>query len=433
MRITRLAGVCAVLVLGTSWAWSQALPEQQKLLAKRAAEADAFRKLAEIVYGLQINGQTYVRDFVTESDDIRTAVDEFVKGVRLGPPTYLEDGTCEVPAEVTVAKVVETLRSAHERYYKGDDIKISDYESITRRIEKDVVRVVGVGAVRSDLPPALPEGAEALIEAAPQAAAAPRAPAIWSGLDPRARLTAVRAARVDAIRRLAERLKGLRLTSNTRVVDFAVDTDEIRTELNTRLGTSGEEVATYLHSDALIAEVTLRIPTEQVISTIKSLHSRHYKGDDVKGHDIESVVRSVVRKDFQETGMGVPKAEYLRQFQEKAGEAVPAWAIDALTASGEGTDPEIDTPHGKLRAARAAELDAKRKLAEQIRGLSIRADTTVKDLVAKNDSVAAYVDAVLNNALVDKTDFAGGSARVTVTVHGMELWDAVNDGLRETP
>jgi len=57
---------------------------QNKLLAKRAAQADCYRKLAETINGVQITSDTLVRDFVTESDQIRTGVDQFIRGVRLG-------------------------------------------------------------------------------------------------------------------------------------------------------------------------------------------------------------------------------------------------------------------------------------------------------------------------------------------------------------
>ena len=83
-------GVCVGFTLGlvsAAVAQNPATAAQNKLLAKRAAEADCFRKLAETIYGLQLTSSTYVRDFVTESDEIRTAVTEYVKGVRLGPPT----------------------------------------------------------------------------------------------------------------------------------------------------------------------------------------------------------------------------------------------------------------------------------------------------------------------------------------------------------
>jgi hypothetical protein len=420
-----LAGI--VVLGGITLAPAQDITkEQNKLLAKRAAEADAYRKLAEIVYGLQINSRTYVRDFVTESDDIRGEVDAFVKGVRLGTPTWYEDGSCEIPAEVTVAKVVETLRSAHDRYYKGDDIKTSDFESITRRIEKNVIKVVGTGAPRPDLPPDLPMGALEILGPPPAAAPKPPIPDLWVQVGAQARMMAMRAAEIDAKRRLAERIKGLRLTARTIVRDFVPESDVITTEMDAFL-VGAETVSTYLHHDELIAEATVRVPTEQVITTIKTLCSRHYKGDDIKGHDIEDVVKTVVKKDFEATGMGVPPPQYIRRYNETAAVPVPDWAMGSLEAQGEGTDPAMDTPQGRLKAARAAELDAKRKLAERIGGLQLESRTLVRDFLAQHDEVAALVDAVLTGAMVTKTEFTADKAVVTVAVPGMEVWNAIRE------
>lgn len=405
--------------------------EQNKLLAKRAATADAYRKLAEAVYGLQINERTYVKDFVTESDDIRGEVDSFIKGIRLGTPTWYEDGSCEIPAEVTVAKVVETLRTAHDRYYKGEDIKTKDFESITRRIEKQIIKVIGQGAPRPDLPPDLPFGVAEILGPAPPPPAKLPIPGIWQQVDPQARLMALRAARMDAMRKLAERIKGLRLTSRTQVRDFMAASDEITAVMDTYL-VGAEEIGSYLRHDELIAEVTMRVPTEQVITTIKQLHSRHYKGsdpDDIRGHDVESIVRSVVKRDFEATGEGVPPVQYLRRYNEVAELPLPDWAMGGIEAQGEATDPAIDTPQGRLKAARAAELDAKRKLAERIAGLQLQADTTVRDFVTQNDELTALVDAVLVNALVTKTEFTSDTALVTVSVPGMRVWAVVNGAL----
>ena len=45
---------------------------------------------------------------------------------------------------------------------------------------------------------------------------------------------------------------------------------------------------------------------ESVISTIKELHTRHYKGSSVKGTDIVNVKQKLKRDTFEATGMGVP-------------------------------------------------------------------------------------------------------------------------------
>jgi len=423
---TRLA---AVLVCIVPLAFGQDVSEEQrKLLAKRAAEADAYRKLAEAVYGLQINSRTHVRDFVTESDEIRGDLDAFIRGIRLGQPTWYEDGSCEVPAEVTVAKVVETLRSVHERHYKGEDIKTSDFESMSRRLEKKVIRVVGVGAPRPDLPPNLPEGVAEQLGPPPAGITAP-VPDIWRQIGPQATLSAKRAAELDAYRRLAERIKGLRLTASTRVRDFVAESDVITAEMEAFL--KGAEIrGYYLHSDELIAECTIRVPTEQVITTIKELHSRHYKGDDVRGSDVENIVRTVVKKDFEATGMGIPNPRFIQKFVETSQLALPDWAMQSLEAEGEGTDPQMDTPQGRLRAARAAEMDAKRKLAERIAGLQLDARTLVRDFTVQHEEVSLRLDAIIADALVTHTRFVNDRAIVTVSVPGMRVWEAVNQQLR---
>src|SRR5205823_6143693 len=53
---------------------------QGKLKAGRAAYADAMRKLAEQVQGLEISSGTHVKDFVTQHDEIRTQVDSVIAG-----------------------------------------------------------------------------------------------------------------------------------------------------------------------------------------------------------------------------------------------------------------------------------------------------------------------------------------------------------------
>src|SRR5207237_4673366 len=97
---------------------------QAKLLSKRAAEADAYRKLAETVKGMQINSTTYVKDFVAESDEIRSHLDTFIKGTRLGSPRWFDDLSCEVPGEVTVERVIELLQEVHRCCYKGHHVTV---------------------------------------------------------------------------------------------------------------------------------------------------------------------------------------------------------------------------------------------------------------------------------------------------------------------
>jgi hypothetical protein len=397
---------------------------QNKLLSKRAAEADAYRKLAETIRGLHITSDTLVRDFVTEYDVIEADLDAFIRGVRLGEPRWYEDLSCEVPAEVTVAKLITQLKELHTRYYKGDTIKGTDFENMKQFINKDVIQVVGMGAPRPDLPPDLPEGTEEVItqvETLPR----PTLPALWMEMGPQARLMAQRAASLDAMRRLLERIKGLRVTSDTLVRDFVTEWDKIETEARGYL-VGAREVKTYYHANEPIVEVTYAIPLEQVITTIQELHNRYYKGDRVKAVDIVNIKQNLKHKEFEATGMGVPPPQFVHEVATAAEITYPDWTTTKITATGQGTDPAIDTPQGKLKAVRAAELDAKRKLAEQIHGLQISSDTLVRDFVTEYDEINAQLDAVLAGALVERTDCNNGICEATVSIPGMEVWSVVH-------
>lgn len=68
---------------------------QARLLAERAAIADAYRQLAEIIYGVRVDSETIVKDFTVESDTIKTKVDGLIKGARRGEKRLTPDGNVE--------------------------------------------------------------------------------------------------------------------------------------------------------------------------------------------------------------------------------------------------------------------------------------------------------------------------------------------------
>lgn len=428
--VIRSVGALMVVLASMGTARGQEIEAaQNKLLAKRAAEADAYRKLAETIKGVQINSETYVRDFVAESDEIRADVDTLVRGARLGQPTYYEDGVCEIPAEVTVAKVIRELTAIHTRHYKGHRVRGTDFEQIKEYIKKDIIQVVGMGAPRPDLPPNLPEGVEEIIT---QVNLAPakfvRIPPIWKSIPPQERLKAGRAATLDAQRKLLERIKGLRLNSETLVKDFITEYDEIQVKAS-GIVIGAREVAKYHHEDELIVEVTMAVSVESVITTIKELHTRHYRGKRVTGTDIINLKRSIKKDTFEATGAGVPGAQYIRQASASTGSPVADWATERITAIGQGVDPEIQTPQGRLKAARAAELDAKRKLLEYVHGLRIDSTTLVRDFVTQYDEIGAQLTSVLVGSVVESTTWEGDVATVTVSLAGMEVWSVIHQQL----
>lgn len=86
-----------VEVIGVGLPPTQGSAGQQKLLAQRAATADAYRKILELIQGVQVDSETTVRNYIVESDLIRTRVQGVVQGAqRVGEPRYTPDGTVEI-------------------------------------------------------------------------------------------------------------------------------------------------------------------------------------------------------------------------------------------------------------------------------------------------------------------------------------------------
>lgn len=423
-RMMRVVGtIITYLAVGTVAAGQ--VDEQSKLLARRGAEADCYRKLAETIKGIQINSETYVRDFVTESDVIESELDAFIKGVRLGKATYYDDGVCEVQAEVTVAKVVEHLRELHTRHYEGGRVVGTDFDKIERTMSKKIIKVTGLGAPRPELPPDLPEGVGEVIGAPVPASRSGAYPENWRPVPAQAKLMAVQAARRDAQRKLLERIMGVRINSETLVRDFVTEYDEILAKAN-GLVIGAEETKRYFHHDELIVEVTMSVPTEQVVRTITELHTRHYQGDRVSGTDIERVREKIKRKTFEATGSGVPPRKYLTAAGGSTGLPLPDWATKKIKAMGRGTDPQIGTPQGRLRALRAATNDARRQLIEQLHGLRLTSNTLVREYVVQRDEIRAQVQSLIAGSVVEDRQVGESMATVLVSVGGPDVWSVLH-------
>jgi len=155
---------------------------QGRLMAKKAAELDALRNLAEQVQGVRINSDTTVRNFMTENDEIRTQVDAFIAGAENVDEREMEDGTYEVKKRLNLHPLSKIIPA-------------------------------GRAPISQMPPPAAPKSSGGLVSPA------------------QARLMAERAAKMDCYRQLLESLKGVHITSTTTVEDFIAKNDSIRSRV----------------------------------------------------------------------------------------------------------------------------------------------------------------------------------------------------------
>jgi len=68
--------------------------------AIRAAQMAALRNAMELVKGVPINSSTTIANSMTQSDEVRSRVEGFVKNFKLGREHYMDDLTVEVFAEI---------------------------------------------------------------------------------------------------------------------------------------------------------------------------------------------------------------------------------------------------------------------------------------------------------------------------------------------
>jgi len=76
------------------------LNTQERLLARRASKLDAYRNLAERVYGTVIYGSSTVNDFVLRNDMFRTYVDSYIRGAKMVAVNEHSDGVIETVMEL---------------------------------------------------------------------------------------------------------------------------------------------------------------------------------------------------------------------------------------------------------------------------------------------------------------------------------------------
>ena len=77
-------------------------PVQLRLMALRASKLDAYRTLAERVYGTAITGNSTVENLVAKDDRFRAYVDTYILGARVVSQDEMEDGSFETILEMII-------------------------------------------------------------------------------------------------------------------------------------------------------------------------------------------------------------------------------------------------------------------------------------------------------------------------------------------
>jgi len=248
--------------------WEQAGP-RERLKAVRAAEIDGNRLLLERIFGLQIDSDTTVGDLAMADDEINGFVQRSIKGaVTEGEPVFHDDGRVELTRTVKIREIIEKVKSRSSTQQNADGSERTTSSSKVERGPQDrLVSVMGNAA--------LPKS---------------------RGQD---RLMAKRAAEMDAYRKLAERMMGVQVTSDSTVRDMCVESDEVTANVAQAL-VAGAKPTDIKYVDDGTCEVTMQVEVETVLRTIKQRSGS--AGSSTKIKD------TVDTTSFTETGFGTVAA-----------------------------------------------------------------------------------------------------------------------------
>ena len=197
--------------------------------------------------------------------------------------------------------------------------------------------------------------------------------ALADTINPRMKLMAHRAAKMDAYRNLLEFVYGLRVDAGTTVRDF-IASDLVQSRLSA--GIRGARELDYVAHPDGTAEVTVEIE----LGTLETILGTRIQYE----HEI-----------IEATGYGAPPG------MPTGGHAPSSAAMVQATGYGiEPNEPGLTLPEKDLLGMRAAKVDALRNLVEEIDGVQITAESTVRDFAVQNDDIRTRVNALVNGAKV---------------------------------
>jgi hypothetical protein len=129
----------------------------KRVLAQRAAQVDAYRKLAERIGSVQITSESTIANFASADDSIKSSVNKTIKNAEPISIKYLPDNSAEVVLRINLDPVVRVI---------AKKVKDGEVTVISDKVERLIIEETGTGAPPDSLDVEVEVQIESIVEQA---------------------------------------------------------------------------------------------------------------------------------------------------------------------------------------------------------------------------------------------------------------------------
>lgn len=109
---------------------------QQRLMTMRGSKLDAYRNLAERVYGIDISSNNSVSNMIAQHDEIRAYVDAYLVGAKIVSQRELADGTFETVVELALKENFRQCVSSVQAMRSDPNCLMNNHYSTSASVPK---------------------------------------------------------------------------------------------------------------------------------------------------------------------------------------------------------------------------------------------------------------------------------------------------------
>jgi len=369
-------------------------PDQARLLAIRAAQADGLNRLAGMVLAARVSAVKTLGQALGPGSDREIALRVFLRPARMvSEPRVYSDGVAEVDLEVPLEAV---LRKVNDLYTPGEH-ETAALEDLRYRAVDEYLRASGLGRAPRSVSAAILKGVEsARPEDLPELF-----PAAWEHVTAMGRVEAIRRARVQAYEAMARRLRGILLGQTGKVEDLIGGVPAAESLFDVFVRSLAVGRPPRMMPDR-IAEVEVVAAVRDVIQVLKDV--RELRGPQARWTE-DQIDRLSVRlkaESLSAIGRGMPPAEEVSAAETpvEGGSPLPDWAAQEFEAAGTArfSDDVTDPQEARVLAARSAKARAAANLAKQVDAVVLKEGLAVRQLAARDPVFGRDLTTFLSSA-----------------------------------